>query len=959
MPCRNAFALYLTHFHDVLSPNRNEGQVLHFFCSRLYPRSKVYNDAPDWIPKAKHTSPDSLSQSRKPIKIGTNMNMRGLAGMMADKASLIRNILIRELQGHNGFCGPAGQQYKAFRKYLNQNVTPAEFADILAETLIHGIFAAHIQDIASNRPEGWNIPEFSNKLFPGNIADFNTEISEILNDLTNLFQNPDITGLMKKFNTTPGQEDPFPRFHEDFLAAYNPSRRETRGVWYTPEPVIDFMVRSIDQILRSEFRLIDGLADSSRITIESNIGKNDTKGQPIIQKNRIHRVQILDPATGTGGFPDKIIDLIALKKRHVIRDGWSDYIKQDLIPRLHGFEVMMPSHALCHMKLNMKLREEGYHTGPDAPPLSIHLTNSLETGGRDIIHDLFTGQWSDQETFETRKINTIRTENPILCVMGNPPWSGESANKGQWASELIAPYRMEPGGKTGLKEKNYRWINDDYVKFIRLAEQMITKTGSGILGFVTNHGYIDNPTFRGMRWHMMQKFDRIYILDLHGNSKKNETAPDGSPDVNIFNIRQGVAILFGIKHSQKKQDEPIITAEVFHAEFQGSRESKYNHLRQTGWGDIAWTKLKPDPKHLLFRPIDQKLLKTYESGFNLAEFMPINHVALQSHRNGFALDMNRDAIKQRLDDMRDEQLSDNDFRKRHDLSDTNNWKVSSARARARTNLNLDEKIIPCDYRPFDRRYCMLDEVMMDHPRWSLLKNILLPDNFGLNFIRQTKSESWQHGLVSRFPTPSVFMEIKDGSSLALFQIQEDIDKTRRVNFKPELWKKFRSMASDENHEKPDEPAVFDYIYGVLYCPAYRKTFNEFLKIDFPRIPWPSTPAEFRDVSKKGNQLRHLHLMEPDAIGDTPYPFPIDGNGIVVKPEFNTGKVFINETQYFDNVPALAWNMMIGGYRPARRWLKDRKGRVLSNEETQHYKRIIKILVETDRIMKTISITVDI
>ena len=312
--------------------------------------------------------------------------------------------------------------------------------------------------------------------------------------------------------------------------------------------------------------------------------------------------------------------------------------------------------------------------------------------------------------------------------------------------------------------------------------------------------------------------------------------------------------------------------------------------------------------------------------------------------------------------MLDSRISDDDLRKKYGLTDNRDWQVSSARSRVKADPTLETRIVPCDYRPFDRRFCMLDETMMDYPRWSLLKNTLPADNFGLNFMRQTKSPSWQHSLVSKFPTPAVFVEIKDGSNFAPLYVQEDIDKTRRVNFDAKMWKKLRTKAKSSVRGEADELATFDYIYGVLHCPAYSETFVEFLKIDFPRIPWPTTPDEFWDVSDKGSALRKLHLMDPAAIGQTPYPFMTldneDGGSVVDKPAFEGSKIWINQTQYFDTPPEISWDFYIGGYQPAQKWLKDRKGRALSFSDVQHYQRILKILSETDRIMKTITMTLD-
>jgi len=331
---------------------------------------------------------------------------------------------------------------------------------------------------------------------------------------------------MQGFGKLTGRNDPFLHFYETFLAAYNPAKRKARGVWYTPEAVVNFIVRAVDEVLQTEFGLPDGLADTSKITIDWDTGQADKKGKPIVTRKEVHRVQILDPATGTGTFLAEVIKRIAPKVKTVAEGMWSGYIERDLIPRLHGFELLMASYAMCHMKLDMILTELGYLPSSTPPRLGVYLTNSLEEGERDV-RDLFMAQWL---TREAREASTIKRQTPIMCVLGNPPYSGESSNKGDWIMGLMEAYKKEPGGRQKLQERNPKWINDDYVKFIRLAEHLIAKNGEGVLGFITNHGYLDNPTFRGMRWHLLNTFDTLYVLDLHGNSKKKEVAPGGQPD---------------------------------------------------------------------------------------------------------------------------------------------------------------------------------------------------------------------------------------------------------------------------------------------------------------------------------------------------------------------------------------------------------------------------------------------
>jgi predicted helicase len=595
----------------------------------------------------------------------------------------------------------------------------------------------------------------------------------------------------------------------------------------------------------------------------------------------------------------------------------------------------------------MILREMGYIPTGSPPRLSVYLTNSLEEG-QPANQSLPFAQWLSNEVKEA---NTIKRDMPIMCVIGNPPYLGEGGVSEGWIGELMQAYKKEPGGVERLKERNPKWLNDLYVKFIRMSESLIEKNGEGVLAFITNHGYIDNPTFRGMRWHLMKTFDKIYVLDLHGNAKKKEVAPDGSNDVNVFDIQQGVSIIVGIKRKPATAAKSAPTpAKVLHAEYWGPRRSKYDRLQQASMSTILWQELDPDPKYQMFYPINRALLQSYDRGFDLSEFMPNNQIGFQSHRDEFAVAFEMAEISERFDRLRDSGLPNDRLREQFDLKDNRDWKLAEQRKRAQDFPDLSARIVPCDYRPFDRRYCMLDETMMDYPRWAIMKHSLPADCFALNFVRQTKNPSWQHAVVSKFPTPAVFVEIKDGSNFAPLYVTEDVDQTRRVNFDPALHRALIAKAIHPDHGEPTPEDIFDYIYAVLHCPAYRETYAEFLKIDFPRIPWPKTPEAFWTLVPQGRTLRRLHLMDPTAIGPTPYVFEGDGNNVVDQPEYRAGTIWINRTQGFTAVPPVSWDSTIGGYQPAQKWLKDRRGRTLDFADIQHYQRIIKILSETARLM---------
>ncbi|MEL6946189.1 MAG: type ISP restriction/modification enzyme [Pseudomonadota bacterium] len=973
--------------------------------------------------QAKPENFDALANQLKDFaaeRLQTITSAETLAEMMAGKAVLIKDVLFNTLREDEELTSELAGQYKAFQSQLIHDLDIGEFADIYAETIAYGMFAARLHDETLQtftRVEALTLLPKSNpflrKLFEFVAGPSLPDgIAKTLEELAEVFQATDLQKLFKDFGSFTQRNDPFIHFYETFLAKYNPAKRKVRGVWYTPEPVVNFIVRAVDDVLKSEFGLSQGLADTSKVPVTYEVPDPAKPGKWKKKTEELHRVQILDPAAGTGTFLAEVIRQISQRISGIAPGALSSYIENDLVPRLHGFELLMASYAMCHMKLDMMLTAMGYKpTGANPPRLGVYLTNSLEEGEREVP-DLFMARWLSEEA---RLANDVKTDKPIMCIIGNPPYSGESANKGDWIVGLMEAYKKEPGGVEKLKERNPKWINDDYVKFIRFSEHMIAKNGEGVLGFITNHGYLDNPTFRGMRWHLLNTFDKIWVLDLHGNAKKKEVSPDGSPDKNVFDIQQGVALIIAVKKKRKaKGDKPPAT--VMHGDLWGSRKEKYEALVGGDAGGLSVEKLEPHKHWQMFYPIDNALLDTYDAGFKVTDLMTQNVIGFQSHRDNYAVAFDKQTVSARLAELLDREVSDQFLKQKYSLSDNRDWQLSFQRNRIADWPMVWDRISACSYRPFDERHCLLDEAMMDYPRWPLMRSCQSGANFALNVCRQTKHPVWGHAVVSRFPAPAVYVEIKDGSNFAPLHYVDDIDQSIRVNMDPKIRRVIEAAAMDvvaphpepaegrgetgaERAEvntlalrqaqdegvfaaaqdegvsaatpdhgvsnppditprygddgRPNEVAIFDYIYGVLHCPAYRETYKEFLKIDFPRIPYPPSPEVFRDVQEKGTALRRLHLMEEAVIGETPFPFTGDGDSVVGKLKYEGGAVFINDTQCFEAIPEIAWNFYIGGYQPAQKWLKDRKGRTLSFDDILHYQKIIKILSETDRMMKTI------
>ncbi len=909
-----------------------------------------------------------------------------LAEMMAGKAAIIKDIMGRALvadfktqEEGKGTTDLVGQ-YEAFKANLIHDITVEEFADIYAETIAYGLFAARLHDESPatfTRAEALELLPKSNpflrELFIY-IAGPNLDerLRRVIDELCNVFCATDMAKVLRHFGKVTARQDPFLHFYEVFLAEYNPAKRKARGVWYTPEPVVNFIVRAVDEVLKSEFGLADGLADTSRIDIKWDTGQHDAKGQPAKISKSVHRVQILDPATGTGTFLAEVVKLVAERVKNVAPGQWSNYVEQELIPRIHGFELLMASYAMCHMKLDMILTGLGYKPSANPPRLGVYLTNSLEEGER-VDQTLFGLSRAIAE--EAKAASDIKRQTPIMVVIGNPPYSGESENKGPWIMSLMDAYKKEPGGKQKLQERNPKWINDDYVKFIRFAEHMIDKNGEGVLGFITAHGYLDNPTFRGMRWHLLDAFDRIYVLDLHGNANKKEVGPGGSPDKNVFDIKQGVAIIIAVKRKHDGSEAKPL-AEVSHGDLWGSRESKYAALWEGTPANLMPAMLPHKAPAYPFVARNYAVEETYSAGFSVAQLMPVNSVGIVTARDELTIDIDRDALWARVQDF--VQTDAETLRTRYALGkDVQDWTVAGAKSDVIANFS-PSYVVPITYRPFDTRWTYFTGTSRGfqcRPRDEVMRHLAAHRNLAIMLPKQTKDGlgALACTTISGHKAFSGY-DITSNFPLYIYPDKGTLDQTIRVNFEPKLYARIREAAglsgplaapdgSDAfrratGDARPDEVKVFDYIYGVLHCPAYRTTYAEFLKIDFPRIPFPPSPEVFKTVGEKGEQLRRLHLMEDAAIDDTPYPFEGDGSGEVEKPSYAEGKVWINPHQYFANVPPIAWEFHIGGYQPAQKWLKDRKGRTLSWDDIRHYRKIIKILAETDRIMKEIELPLE-
>ena len=941
-----------------------------------------------------------LHRSPEPIR-----NPADLAKRMARLAHMIRDITITAFEQREASDMLTGL-YEAFKAVLLPDLPPAQFADMFAQTLAYGLFAARYNHKGSTlfnrRDAATEIPRtnpFLRKLFTTIAgADFEDEpFIGFVNELTQVLGVTDIEAVLADFGKRTRQEDPIVHFYETFLAQYDPKLRELRGVYYTPEPVVSYIVRSVDYLLREQFDCPDGLADTATIT-RTFTGAN---GKP--QSERSPRVLILDPACGTGTFTYAIVDLIRETFRQMGNAGmWSSYVREHLLPRLFGFELLIAPYAVAHLKLGMQLaaldlpKEQravwAYDFASDER-LGIFLTNSLEQGL--VRSRLLLGGFISDEANEAAK---VKQECPVMVVIGNPPYSGHSANKGEWITDLLhgddgrasnnVGNYFEVDGKP-LGERNPKWLNDDYVKFLRFAQWRIEQTGYGILAFITNHGYLDNPTFRGMRQSLMQSFDDIYVLDLHGNSKKRERSPDGSKDENVFDIQQGVAI--GIFVKRQRQSDVAHMATVHHAHLWGPREvyekigneqqlvgGKYYWLARHDITETMWEILDPTLPFYLFKPQDKDLQSEYKLGWLVTDLMPVNGWGIATRKDYLLVDFLREVLIKRFKDIRS--LDSYEAITKYGIKESPYWNLGEAKKQLA--FDTENHVRSVLFRPFDTRSIYYEKCMIergDH-RFELMSH-MFQDNLSLITVRRSEVAGVpKHFYCSNQISVLHSTSAKEGNFVFPLYLYPDPKKDslfdanepstapdgRRPNLSPafiadissKLAMQFVADGKGNLQQTFGPEDVFHYMYAVFHSPTYRTRYAEFLKIDFPRLPLTTNVDLFRSLCKLGERLVGLHLME--QFGKLTLPYPVNGDNVVEKIEYlesrdqqGHGCVYINKTQYFEGVPPDVWNFHIGGYQVCHKWLKDRKGRTLTFDELKHYQHIVAALAETIKLMEQV------
>lgn len=590
----------------------------------------------------------------------------------------------------------------------------------------------------------------------------------------------------------------------------------------------------------------------------------------------------------------------------------------------------MASYTIAHLKLSTTIKESGADIKNTR--LNVFLTNSLKKGEK-YDDTLFAGLGLDKAlTEESRLANQVKNDLPIMVVLGNPPYNVSSQNKGEWIGGLIKDY------KEGLGERKIN-LDDDYIKFIRFAECLIEKNGEGIIGMITNNSYIDGITHRQMRKKLLETFDDIYIVDLHGSSKKKETAPDGSKDENVFNIQQGVAIVIFVRKSEKKKG----LGKVWHTELYGKRADKFTVLDNSDIKKIKWQKIDYKEPYYFFVPKDFGASEKYEKGFKIDELFVKNVTNIVTSRDFIVIDFDKGVLLNRL-----KALVEQGRNFIPELKNTRDWNVDTAIEELKSDNNISEKVQKILYRPFDTRYIFYAEYFLDWPRMELMPQ-MLKSNIGLVSTRQVTGNDFNHILVTKWIT-----EYKLGShdrnsyTFPLYLYARDGSKVS--NLKKEILTEIEKITG-----KVEPEDILDYIYAVLHSMSYREKYKEFLKIDFPRVPYPDHKDKFKKLVALGRELRELHLLESPKLNNFITTFPDAGSDTIEKKflKYKNEKVYINDSQYFGGVPEAAWNFYIGGYQPAQKWLKDRKGRALNNADIEHYQKMIVALTETVNLMEKI------
>ena len=902
--------------------------------------------------------------------------------------------------------GPLTKLMNAFQTALVHDLDEAGFADMYAQTIAYGLLSARITDPARRTADDLVTHVRTNPFLKELMETFRhvggrrgkaggpaIDFDELgVSEVVELLDQANMEAVVRDFGDRNPQEDPVIHFYEHFLAAYDKKQKVNRGVFYTPRPVVNYIVRSVDELLRKEFGLADGLADTT--TWGEMAKRHEDLKIPEGTSPAQAFVQILDPATGTGTFLVEVIDLIhnTIAARwksqghgeKKIQTLWNQYVPKHLLPRLHGYELLMAPYAIAHLKISLKLFETGYRFESDERA-RVYLTNALEpAGGEQLMLDLLPAL-----AHEAKAVNEIKRKQQFTVVIGNPPYSLMSANLEPQHRSLVDPYRFVDGAKIKERgalqlEKN---LQEDYVKFIRLAELAIQAAGQGIVGLITNHAYLNNPTLRGLRRSLTNTLPNLWLLDLHGNTRRKEKCPLPEPDRNVFDIQQGVAILIGERRSSAAQ------IRINWGELWGSREAKYDALLSSLYSKLSAPMEDPVPPIFMWIPQDGNARdELLAIGVSIDELFELYSTGVATARDRFIVHFSCAALHQAVTEF--VSLPIEDARQRFVLGkDTNDWKVALAQKDLR-RVSLD---MSCEkeysYRPFDVRwtfYTGQPRGVLCNPRWPVMSQLLAGRNLALCTVKSVETgHDYAHVFVTNLVTDHHCVSMKEvnymfpafrfsgadaaiGIQRSMFSgCQEKVEGNISARFWSVLEEKLGGEFTAELQKSGigGTEVVFGYVYAVLHSPSYRARYGDLLRREFARIPVPtSDSALFYQLAAFGKELVSIHLPGlPDADRFiSTYAGP--KNPEVGRVGWSDGTVWLDAgktnarerhratkpgTIGIKGVPEQVWDFHIGGYQVCHKWLKDRKDRTLSDDDIAHYQEIVVTLNETIRIMAEI------
>lgn len=911
-----------------------------------------------------------------------------LALRLAELAKRIRNRMLQVLPRESE-SGELRKLLKGFQAALIHDLDEKQFADMYAQTITYGLFSAAVSR---------TVPGAGTAVHQGNVVDMvpvtNPFLREMLSsflkaggrrgkldfdelgiqEVVDLLNDPKthMEAVLRDFGNRTRGEDPVIHFYEEFLKAYDKKLKVQRGVFYTPQPVVSYIVRSVHELLQTEFGLVDGLADTTTwgemlkkhpglklppLTDGPNETQTISPDEPF--------VQILDPATGTATFLVEVIDVI---HRHMMEKwkrrglneaerqaAWNDYVPKHLLPRLHAFELMMAPYAIAHMKVGLKLAETGYRFGAEERA-RIYLTNALEPWVKQLPLIGFAAL-----AHEAAAVNEIKRHKRFTVVIGNPPYSNfGQLNKSPFILGLLEDY------KGGLEDKKIN-LDDDFIKFVRFSESQLGMAGVGVHGMITNNAYLDGLTHRRMRQRLQESFPLLRVVNLHGSSKKKEKAPDGKPDENVFDITVGVAIGLFCRAPDAK------VAALTYADCWGSREAKTKQL--TGEGrSIRWLMLNPQPRNFFFVPKDFSSEEEYRSGWSVSDAFAVWQNGLKTDRDELFFDFEKDTLNQRMRQFYAPKLEPQ-FREQYQVVGSSSYDIEARRLATKFS---EANIRRCLYRPMDVRWLYYEPNLTSRPAEKVMKHMLGGPNLGLIATRQTQ-EKWDvlatnslcgHKSCAAYDINSLFpLYLQEHSlsfDLGCTGIGTAQSFTKRPNLSAGFLKAFAATLQVPQNGAHGLPAgltpedIFHYAYAVFQSPVYRSRYAAFLKIDFPRLPLTGNLELFRALARLGGALIALHLLESPKLTQPITEFIGGRHPKVEKISWARDTVWVDKAQTagFQGVRDDVWNFHIGGYQVCEKWLKDRKGRMLSQDDIAHYQKIVVALSETIRLMAEIDRVID-